>query len=248
VKILVCVKQVLVLDGLVLSEDGSDVVTRHQRAGLNEWDGFAIEEALRLRETHGGEVVAVTHGPSEAEGVLRRALAMGVDRGVRVEGAAADPFTIGEGLSRLAARLAPDLILCGAQSSDSAHAATGAVLAGLLGLPCVAVVRSVRVDPKENLADVCRELEGRMRDRLHVALPAVLTLQTGINEPRHPNLRALKQADRESIEVIEPKEVDPAYRVRRMFAPVPKSENKPLGADVSEAAEAVARLIRGGVA
>jgi len=244
-KVLVCVKQVLLLDGdVAFLGDGREVDPRCLDADLNDWDQFAIEEALRLREAHGGEVIAATYGPSDADTVLRRALALGVNRVVRVDGAKDDPYTVGEGLCRFAQRLQPDLILCGAQSSDSAHAATGAVIAGLLDLPCVAVVTSVQIGLPEQCADVSRELEGGLADRLRVSLPAVLTVQTGINEPRHPNLRAIKLAEREAIEVFAGTQIDPAYRVRRMFVPASNSQAKPLGADVREAAKSLARIIK----
>jgi electron transfer flavoprotein beta subunit len=244
-KVLVCVKQVFALDDeIVLRGDGRDIDPHYLEAGLNEWDAFAIEEALRLRETHNGEVVAATYGSSRADAVLRRALAMGADRAVRVEGEPSDPFTVAHGLTSLARRLEPDLILCGAQSSDSAHAATGSVLAGLLDFPCVAVVTSLQADPKGNFVDVARELEGGLSDQLRISLPAVLTVQTGINQPRYANLRAIKLAEREAIEVICADDSEPAYRVRRMFTPAKGGHAKPLGADLGEAAERIAQLIR----
>jgi electron transfer flavoprotein beta subunit len=83
-----------------------------------------------------------------------------------------------------------------------------------------------------------------LADRLRVSLPAVLTVQTGINEPRHPNLRAIKLAEREAIEVFAGTQIDPAYRVRRMFVPASNSQAKPLGADVREAAKSLARIIK----
>jgi electron transfer flavoprotein beta subunit len=243
-RILVCVKQVLVLDEIALSEDGCDAAPGTYHGELNEWDGFAIEEALRLREAHAGEVVAVTYGASAADAVLRRALAMGVDRALRVEGAPADPFTVGKGLGSVASRLDPDLILCGSQASDSAHAATGSVLAAVLDLPCVAAVESIRAQPHKGLIDVSRELESRVIEWLRVSLPAVLTVQTGINAPRHPNLRAIKQAEHSAIEVVHSSKTASAYRVRKMFRPESTAQCQHLGPNPREAAEAIARLIR----
>jgi electron transfer flavoprotein beta subunit len=245
-KVLVCVKQVLAIDDeVVLRDDGSDVDPTYLEASLNEWDSFAIEEALRLREAHAGEVFAATVGPAEAEAVLRRALAQGADTAIRVAGDAfSDPFTVGDGLASLAERLRPDLILTGAQSSDSANAATGSVIAGLLGLPCVAIVSAIRADLDARVLEVARELGGGVTDRLQVALPAVLTVQTGINKPRYANLRAIKLAERESIEVHEAGGTNAAYRVRRLSAPTSGGSAQSLGADVSEAAAALARLIK----
>jgi electron transfer flavoprotein beta subunit len=244
-KFLVCVKQVLLLgDAIAFSNDEREVDSRFLHVEVNEGDLFAIEEALRLREALGGEVTVVTYGPEEADAVLRRALAMGVDRAVRVEGVPADPYTVGEGLAQLAKGLQPDLILCGVQSSDSAHAATGAVIAGILDLPCVAVVTSLQVDASKGHLVVSRELGGGMSDRLHVSLPAVVAVQTGTNQPRHPNLRAIKLAERASIEVVGCAETDVAYRIRRLILPAGTMQAKSLGNDIHEAAESLARVIR----
>lgn len=243
-RILVCVKQVIVLGEVLLSKNRCDASPGTYHGELNECDGFAIEEALRLREAHEGEVVAVTYGPPAADAVLRRALAMGVDRALRVDGVPADPFTVGKGLASVASRLEPDLLLCGLQASDSAHAATGSVLAAFLDLPCVAAVESMRAEPRKGLIDVSRELDGRVTEWLRVSLPAVLTVQTGINAPRHPNLRAIKEAEHESIDVVDASEAAPAYRVRKMFRPAGTAQCQQLGVDVREAAEAIARLIR----
>jgi electron transfer flavoprotein beta subunit len=245
-KLLVCVKQVQALDDeIVLRDDGRDVDPGQLEPSLNEWDSFALEEAILLRERHGGEVVAASYGASSSEPVLRRALAMGVDRAVRVEGdPTADPFTVGHGLSLVARHEQPDLVLAGAQSSDSGHGATGSVVAGLLGLPCVAVAKSIDVTPDAGRAQVDRELEGGVTDRLHISLPAVVTVQTGINKPRYANLRAIKLAEQKSIDVVPADGANPAYVVRRMFSPSAEGLAQPLGENPSEAAATIARLIQ----
>lgn len=244
-RILVCIKQVLVPgDEIVFGEDGCDVDPACLDAALNEWDSYAIEEGLQLRETHGGEVVAVTCGDPDAEPVLRRALAMGVDRAARIDGGATDPYSVGKALAAYAERLQPDLILCGAQSWDSAHAATGTVVAGVLGVPCVAVARALEADPAQGRAIVERELEGGVVDRLRLPLPMVVTVQTGINQPRYANLRAIKLAEKEPIERIAAPAAQPAYRIRRMFAPSAQRNAASLGDDLRQAAERIAQLIR----
>jgi electron transfer flavoprotein beta subunit len=177
--------------------------------------------------------------------VLRRALAMGVDRAVRVEGdPPADPFTVGHGLSLVARREQPDLVLTGAQSSDSVHGATGSVIAGLLDLPCVAVVTSIDVTPDVGRVQVDRELGGGVTDRLDVSLPAVVTVQTGINKPRYANLRAIKLAERKPIDVVPAEGADPAYHVCRMLSPPAEGLAQPLGENPGEAAATIARLIQ----
>ncbi|MHB8242154.1 MAG: electron transfer flavoprotein subunit beta/FixA family protein [Solirubrobacteraceae bacterium] len=192
-RILVAVKQAARLKGdYVHDGDTARAVERE----LNEWDAFALEAALRLREAAGeGDVVAVTVGDEDAEQALRTCLAMGADRAVRVWDSVlggADPLALATVLAAVAGAEDPGLILCGAQSSDGANAATGVALAGLLDLPRVAVVRAIERDDERLLVE--RELDGGAVELLRVALPALLTIQTGIHDLRRANLRAIKQA------------------------------------------------------
>jgi electron transfer flavoprotein beta subunit len=227
VKVVVCVKQVGALgDEVEFTDDERDVDPDYLDFALNEWDGYATEEALRVRDATGeGEVVAVTVGDKDAEDAMRRALAMGVDRGIRVwsdELGGADPITVARALAEVVRSESADLVLCGVQSSDAVQAATGTALAEALDLPRVAVVTKLELG--DGTATVHRELEGGLVDVVEVELPAVLTIQTGINEPRYATLRAIKQAEQQEIEVREPGDLGaPAAHVRRMFVP-PKGE------------------------
>ncbi len=224
-KIVVCVKQVAVLgDEVEFTDDARDVDPDYLDFALNEWDSYATEEALRIRETLGGEgdeVVVVSVGDRQVEDAVRRCLAMGADRAVRVDRAGStDPITLARLLAPVVRRESPDLVFCGVQSSDAVQAATGTALAELLGLPRVAVVTRIEWDPGAARATVRRELEGGLLDLTEVDTPALLTIQTGINQPRYATLRAIKQAEQKQIEVVSPDEPgDPAYRVRRMFVP-----------------------------
>jgi len=227
-RVVVCVKQVSQLgDEVEFTGDGRDVDPDYLDSALNEWDGFAAEEALQLRERLGGEVVVVTCGGEESEKALRRTLAMGADRAIRIEGAGRDPLSVGRALAEVVRAESPDLVLCGVQSSDSVQAATGTVLAELCDLPRVAVVTKVGYDHGARKAVVDRELEGGLVDRVEVDTPAVLTIQTGINQPRYANLRAIKQAEQVEIDVRTAAGGAEAYRVRRMFVP-PKGEGAQL--------------------
>jgi electron transfer flavoprotein beta subunit len=246
VKIVVCVKQVAVLgDEVEFTADARDVDPDYLDFALNEWDSYATEEALRIREGLGGdgdEVVVVSVGDKQVEDAMRRCLAMGADRAVRVDySRSADPITVARLLAPAVQRESPDLVFCGVQSSDGVQAATGTALAELLGLPRVAVVTRIEWDPSAGRATVRRELEGGLLDLTEVDTPALLTIQTGINQPRYANLRAIKQAEQKQIEVVAPAEQgEPAYRVRRMFAP-PKGE----GAQILAGGPAdIARRIR----
>jgi len=246
VKIVVCVKQVAVLgDEVEFTGDARDVDPDCLDFALNEWDSYATEEALRIRERLGGdgdEVVVVSVGDEQVEDAMRRCLAMGADRAIRVDYArSADPITVARLLAPVAERESPDLVFCGVQSSDGVQAATGTALAELLGLPRVAVVTRVEWDPSAGRATVRRELEGGLLDLTEVDTPALLTIQTGINQPRYANLRAIKQAEQKEIEVVQPaQQGEPAYVVRRMFAP-PKGQ----GAEILAGGPAdIARRIR----
>jgi electron transfer flavoprotein beta subunit len=246
VRIVVCVKQVAVLgDEVEFPGDARDVDPDYLDFALNEWDSYATEEALRIREELGGEgdeVVAVSVGDQQVEDAIRRCLAMGADRAIRVDySRSADPITVARLLAPVVRRETPDLVFCGVQSSDAVQAATGTALAELLGLPRVSVVTRIEWDPSAGRATVRRELEGGLLDLTEVETPALLTIQTGINQPRYATLRAIKQAEQKQIEVVSPaEEGEPAYRVRRMFAP-PKGE----GAQILDGGPAdIARRIR----
>jgi electron transfer flavoprotein beta subunit len=224
-KIVVCVKQVAQLgDEVEFTEDERYVDPDFLDFALNEWDTFATEEALQIRERSGeGEVVVVTVGDEDAEDALRRCLAMGADRAVRVAvEEQLDPISVARALAEVVRAESPDLVLCGVQSSDSVQAATGTALAELLDLPRAAVVTKVSLG--EGVATVHRELEGGLVDVVEVDTPCLLTIQTGINEPRYATLRAIKQAEQQDIDVREAGDPgEPGYHVRRMFVP-PKGE------------------------
>jgi electron transfer flavoprotein beta subunit len=208
-KIVVAVKQVAALDEeFELIEDGVRVDADYLEWDLNEWDTFSIEAALRLRDDAGDdghEVVVITVGDEEAEEGLLSCLAKGADRAVRVwdeELEDADVLAVARTLAAAVAREAPDLVLCGVQSSDAVNGATGTALAGYLDLPRVAVVTQLDWDAASGTATVHRELEGGLIEVLQIHSPALLTIQTGINEPRYATLRAIKQAREKPLEVV----------------------------------------------
>jgi electron transfer flavoprotein beta subunit len=239
------VKQVAVLgDEVEFTPDERDVDPDYIDHALNEWDAAATEEALQIRERLGeGEVVAVSAGEGEAEPALRRCLAMGADRAVRVAGRFEDPFSVARALAEAVRGEEPQLVLCGVQSSDSVQAATGTALAELLGLARVAVV--TKVELADGRATVDRELEGGLVDIVDVDLPALLTIQTGINQPRYANLRAIKQAEQQEIALVEPDGGgEPAYRVRRMFSPPRGAGAEILSGGPAEIAQRIASIVQ----
>lgn len=196
-RVVVPVKQVANLDDeFELTGEGVDPDSIEWE--LNEWDTFSVEAALQLAEANDGtEVVVVSVGDEEAEEGLLACLAKGADRALRVWDEAlegADALAVARVLAAAVERESPDLVLCGVQSSDAVASATGVALAAHLDLPRVAVVTRLEYDAGAGTATVERELEGGLVERLRVRCPALLTIQTGINEPRYATLRAIKQA------------------------------------------------------
>lgn len=244
-RIVVCIKRVAHLgDDIEFVDDGRDVDPDYVDFALNEWDSYALEEALRLRESHGGEVVAVTVGNDESDEELHHCLAMGADRAVRVWSAELegvhDPFVVARALATAIGTT--DLIVCGAQSGDNVQGSTGGALAGVLDLPCVAVVTKVDIDGGS--ARVHRELEGSIVDVVEVSLPAVLTIQTGINEPRYVTLRAVQEARRRDIEIMDAGELgSPAYRFQKLLVPE-RSRAASLGDDADDVARRIVEIVR----
>src|SRR6185312_14540224 len=207
-KILVAVKQVAALDeDFEIASDGRDVDPDFLIRDLNEWDDFSLEEAVKIKEASGDpvEVIAVSVGPEEVDESLRKCLAKGADRALRVWDEAvrgSDPIAIARILAAVAKRETPDLLFAGVQSSDQAFASTGIATAGLLGWPHGAVVANLRYAPGAKTAVFRRELEGGLLHEVEIQVPAVLTIQAGINTPRYASLRSIKQAAAKPIEVL----------------------------------------------
>jgi electron transfer flavoprotein beta subunit len=239
VKILVPVKQVARLEGEPAFESPTAVAADALEWELNEWDAFSLEAAMQLGEAgEGGEVVVATVGDEGAEDALLACLAKGADRAVRVwdpslEGA--DSLAIAAVLAALARKEEPDLILGGVQSSDAANAATAVALAGLLDLPRVAVVKEIQLDGEQ--LTVQRELDGGAGEVLRLPLPALLTVQTGINEPRYASLRAIKQARSKPLDIFGP--ADLGLSAKKVQA---AAGSRTVGLSVPERGEGAAML------
>jgi len=249
-RIMVTIKHAAKLgDEYEFTADGRDIVGDYLDHDLNEWDDAALEQALLLTEAlGGGEVVAVTVGPEEAEKSLRKVLAKGADRAVRVWDdrlGGADPVTIARALAGIARIETPDLILSGTQSADHAHGSTGTALARILGLPHGSVIAAVEWDGKGEMT-VTRELEGGTRHVLSMPAPAVLAIQTGTNVPRYATMRMIKQARGKPLEVVDGAALvdgGGGCRVRRMYTPV-QEKAKMLEGTAEEVAAQIAAIIR----
>jgi electron transfer flavoprotein beta subunit len=200
-KIAVCVKHVPSRDSrLRIAEGDRWIEERELSWEINEPDLYALEEALRIKEKQGGEVVVVTAGPDRAAEALKRALAMGADRAIHLTGAdftAADAQATARALAEALRPEAPDLVLAGVQSDDKGYAATGVMLAELLGLPHSTLIMEVAV--RDGRVRVKREMESGWFQWLELPLPAALTIQSGINQVRYATLKGIMAAKKKEI-------------------------------------------------
>jgi electron transfer flavoprotein beta subunit len=258
-KILVAVKQVAALDeDFEMRDDGRDVAAEFLVRDLNEWDDFSLEEAVKIKEAAADpvEVTAVSVGPDEVDESLRKCLAKGADRAIRVWDPAiegSDSIAIARILAAVARREAPDMVFAGVQSSDQSFASTGIAAAAFLGWPHAAVVSSLNYSPGAKSAVFRRELEGGLLHEVEIQCPAVLTIQLGINTPRYASLRSIKQAAAKPIEVLslaelglgaaEVGEPGSLSRVRRMYVP-DKGRAQLIGGDAAQQAARLAEIIR----
>jgi electron transfer flavoprotein beta subunit len=258
-KILVAVKQVASLDeDFEFRDDGRDVEADFLIRDLNEWDDFSLEEAMKIKEASATpvEVVAVSVGPDETDETLRKCLAKGADRAVRIwddaiEGS--DSIAIARIIAAAARREAPDLVFAGVQSSDQSFASTGIATAAFLDWPHAAVVSQLDYTPGAKTAVFRRELEGGLLHEVEIQCPAVLTIQLGINTPRYASLRSIKQAAAKPIDVLsltdlglaaaQVGEAGSASRVRRMVVP-DKGRAQLLEGDAAAQAARLAAIIR----
>jgi electron transfer flavoprotein beta subunit len=234
-KILVPIKRAASLDDeFEMRDDGRDVDPDFCEYDINEFDEYSVEEAIKIKEAAGAgvEVVVLTVGPEDADDVLRKALAKGADRGVRVWDEAlaeSDQIVVARIIARVAEREQPDLVLAGAQSSDHGFAQTGVAVAGILGWPHAAVVSALEFRPGDPRLSLRRELEGGLEEVFTLPAPAVLTIQLGINRPRYASLRGIKQANAKPVDVLSHRDLGLSddqvgvagslSHIRRMYAP-----------------------------
>ena len=195
-EILVCVKRVpdTSENEIEVGSDGKDIERDDLVYSVNEWDNYAVEEAIQIKDKVGGSVTVVTVGDQESEEVLRREMAMGADNGILLED---DAFENSDGrgiatiLKAAVEKGKYDLILTGAQADDGA-AQVGGMLAALLDLPYASLVNSIDVSDEKKLK-VGREIEGGNQEMNEIEMPCVLSIQTGINEPRYVGIRGIRK-------------------------------------------------------
>jgi electron transfer flavoprotein beta subunit len=208
-KIIVAIKQVPVRDSqLKVDSNGRWIQEGDLSFEINEPDAYALEEALQLKEKHGGEVIALCAGPSRAAQTIREALAKGADRAIHIEEEDLNKYDTVGIANLLAAAIkaeAPDLVLTGLQSDDLGYGQTGVVLAELLGLPHATII--MEVQKQDGAIRVKRELEDGWFQYMTMSLPAVLTIQSGINKLRYATLMGIKKAKTKEIKSVPPASV-----------------------------------------
>jgi len=222
--IIICIKRVPDISDLEIeiAPGGRDIRRDDLVYGVNEWDNFAIEEAVRLKEAHGGTVTALTVGDEDSEEVLRRALAMGVDEAIRLAPSDAETLDALGVASILAGAIEGrsfDLILTGSVSSDSSSGLVGGVLAAQLGIPQVALATAIEVAGET--VRVRHEVEAGLERVVEMDLPALVTVQTGINEPRYVSIRGIRKVAGIEVPVVavDSSAESPWVSVEEIFVP-----------------------------
>jgi len=246
-KIAVCIKQVPTRDWQPRIDESRTWI-REQDASfeMNEPDAYALEESLRLKEKHGGEVVACSVGPARVGQVLRESLARGADRAIHVEHdalAAADAFAVGGAMADAMRDERFDLVLTGLQSDDQGLAQTGVLLAERLGLPHATIIMDVQVEADR--LRVKRELEGGWFQWIGMPLPAVLTIQSGINQLRYATLKGIMAAKKKEIRKVTPgAAAAPKHRIVSLYVPEKTKKTQLIGGSPAEAARELVKRLR----
>ncbi len=246
-RIAVCVKQVVTREWpLRVDEARTWVQDRDASFEMNEPDAYALEEALRLKEQHGGEVVVCSAGPARVGQVVREALARGADRAIRVEGdrlATADAAMVAEALAAAIREEQFDLVLTGLQSDDQGFAQTGVVLAELLGIPHATIIMEVQV--ADGRLRVKRELEGGWFQWVSMPTPALLTIQSGINQLRYATLKGIMGAKRKDVRVVEAAaDLVPRQEILEIRVPEKTKQTRMIAGSPTDAAAELVKLLR----
>jgi len=250
-KILVLMKQVANKDAILrINKDSTWIEETDLSFEVNESDGYALEEALRIKEKVGGEVVVVSMGPQRAKSVIKDALARGADRAIHVLGdnvAHLSPFAAAGALAAAIREEQADLAMTGLQSDDYGYAQTGVILADLLGLPHATIV--IEVEASGEQLRVKRELESGWYQWYTIPRPALLTIQSGISQIRYATLKGIMAAKKKEI-----KEVAPAadivnqpshQRIQKIYLPEKSKQTQFLGAgDAKKGAAELAEKLR----
>lgn len=255
--IIVCVKHVPETAEAEIKIDASGRAI--EKTGLvfdiNEWDDYALEEAVRIKEKHGGTVTAVTVGSEDADRTLRKCLARGADKAVRLADAkfeGSDGYAIAKILHSAIKGLPCDLVLTGALAGDDGYTIVGPILAEMLEIPHATMIKKIELG--DHVANVNRELEGGLQEIVEVKLPAVLTVQTGINEPRYVSILGIRKAMKKEIKILgladiglsenDVGEAGSWIKIERMFVPPVEKQAEFIKGTPEEVAAKIAEIIK----
>lgn len=218
---------------------------------MNEWDEYALEEAIGLKEKMGGSVTAITVGLEECDDILRRALAMGADKAIRVDTDSneLDSYALARILSAAIDCLSYDLALFGMQSQDTGRGQLGVMVSKLQGIPSAIGVTKLEI--KDNLAKVHEELEGGLLALYSFKLPALLTIQTGINQPRYVSIASIRKAKKKELKVFKLEELGLSLealtmkvKLEKLYLPAAGKDTKMISGTGEEKASELANLMR----
>jgi electron transfer flavoprotein beta subunit len=251
--IVVCVKRVPLTQEVDLQIDDSGKGVRQDMLAyvINEWDNYAIEEAILIKDKLGGTVTAISIGSEDDEEVLRRCLAMGADKAIRIDPGDhyLDSFVISRVLAQVIKGLEHDLVLTGVQADDDNHGMVGIMLAEHLGLAHAAVVNGVEPEGEELTIRV--ELEGGIDEVSKIRLPALLSIQTGINEPRYVSIMGIRKAAKKELNVVRVEELglsdddlSPWTLIEEVFLPPETEGAEIIEGDPSAVAEEILGIIK----
>src|SRR5437867_3530691 len=241
-KIAVCISQVPDTTTKVkVGSDGKTIDAKEVTLIINPYDEFAVEEALKLKEKHGGETIAISVGKDGVKETIRKAFAMGMDKGILIKtDETLDSISIAKNLADVLKELNPDIIFFGKQSIDYDDSQIGTLTAEFLGLPSISVV--VELNIEENKITAEREIEGG-KEIVETSMPAVICAQKGLNNPRYPNLKGIMQAKTKPIEERQPSYTSNKSEILSMKLSPPKTKGKIVGTDAAAISELV-RLLR----
>lgn len=242
-----------------LNPEGTAVDSSRFSFDINDADNYAVEESVLIKEKEGGSVTVVSIGPKQSDVMIRMAMAKGCDNAIRIEDeriAAHDPLMVARVLAGAIKGQEFDLVLTGCMANDYGQAVTGVALAEYLGVPHAAYVKKVEVE--EGKVKAHRELEGGLMEVVEISLPAVLTIQTGINEPRYAPIRGIREAQKKELKLVNLDDLGVAAGdvdveasrliLEKLYIPVVESKAEIIEGEPDEKAEKLASiLVKGGL-
>ncbi len=255
-KIVVCIKQVPRRDDLLrINADKSWIDESSLSFEANESDAYALEEALRLKEKHGGEVIVATLGPSDASKTIKEGLAKGADRAIHLCDSTFEKLDAVATAKSLAAAIgpeAPDVIFTGLQSDDLGYGQTGVLMAEMLDLPHASIVIALETSEDGKTLRVKRELENGWFQWISMATPALVTIQSGINKPRYASLKGIMGAKKKPVDVrtasdlgLNADALTPREAIGSLYLPVREKQTEMLEGDAETVAAALVARLRG---